>query len=76
LLKKVEKQIDTLKLIKKNLNKYLIATIVRKEYCQQYNIVVVNNIIKLIIARNCKAIISMRTQQIAKLVVVKTKQEI
>jgi len=76
LLRRVEKQTNILKLIEKNLNKYLIATIARKERRQQCNTIVVNNIIKLITTRDCKTIISMRAQQITKLVVVKAKQEI
>ena len=76
LLRRVEKQTNTLKFIKKNLNKYLIATIARKEHCQQYNTIVVNNITKLVTIRDCKAIIFIYTQQIAKFAIVKTKQEI
>lgn len=73
LLKRVEKQTNTLKFVKKKLNKYLIATIARKKRCQQYSIVVVNNVTKLVIIKDYKVIVFVRTQQIAKLVVIKTK---
>jgi len=60
LLRRVEKQTNTLKFIEKNLNECLIAIVARKERCQQRNIVVVNNITRLVTTRNYKAIISIR----------------
>ncbi len=76
LLKKVEKQTDTLKLVEKNLNKCLTATAARKERRQQRSTVAVNNVTESVTARDCRAIIFIHVQQIAELAVVKTEQEI
>ncbi len=76
LLKTIKRQTNTLKLVTKNLIKYLIATTTRKERCQQYSTIIVNNIIESIIARDCKTIIFIYMQQITKLVVIKVKQKI
>jgi len=76
LFKRTKKQANTLKLVIQDLNKCLIATIVRKERRLQRDIVVVINIIKSIMTKDCKHIISMHAQRVEKLVVVKAKQKI
>lgn len=57
LLRKVEKQTNNLKLVKKNLNKYLTIIVIYKERYYQYNTIIANNTIKLIIAKNYKTIV-------------------
>ena len=76
LLRRIEKQTDTLKFVEKNLNKYLTATVARKERCQQCSTVVANNITESVTTRDCRTIVSIYIQQIAKLAVVKTEQKI
>jgi len=76
LLRRVEEQADTLKLIEKDLNECLTATAARKERRQQRGTVAANNVTGPVTARDCRAMVSMRAQRIAELAVAKAEQEV
>jgi hypothetical protein len=76
LLRRVEEQADTLKLVEEDLNECLIATAARKERRQQRGTVAANNVTGPVTARDCRAMVSVRAQRIVELVVAKAEQEV
>jgi len=76
LLKRVERQTDTLKLIEKNLKECLIAIAARKDRRQQRGTIAANNVTGPVTAKDCRAMISMRAQRIAELAAAKAEQEV
>ncbi len=76
LLKTVEEQADTLKLVTEDLTECLTATAARKERRQQRGTIAANNITGPVTARDCRAMISMRAQRTTELAAAKAEQEV